>query len=204
MSQMFDSPEVLIQEIRQGKMIVLMDDERRENEGDLVMAAEFVTPDHVNFMIQWARGLLCLSLTAEKAQHLQLPLMVDDNHSPFQTNFTVSIEAAEGVTTGISTFDRAKTIQTAAHPQAKASDLVRPGHIFPLVAAKGGVLARPGHTEASVDLAELAGLQPLGILIEILKSDGSMARRDDCLAFAKEHHLKIGTIADLIDYRKAL
>jgi 3,4-dihydroxy 2-butanone 4-phosphate synthase/GTP cyclohydrolase II len=204
MSQLFDSAEVLIDEIRQGKMIVLMDDERRENEGDLIMAAEFVTPDHVNFMIQQARGLLCLCLTVEKAQHLELPPMVQDNHSAFKTNFTVSIEAAEGVTTGISTFDRAKTIQTAAHPEAKASDLVRPGHIFPLVAASGGVLTRPGHTEASVDLAQLAGLQAMGVLIEILKPDGSMARRDDCLAFAQEHQLKIGTIADLIAYRKSL
>lgn len=201
MNQQFDSPQVIIEAIRQGQMVVLMDDESRENEGDLVMAAQFVTPEHVNFMAQHARGLLCLTLTADKAHSLDLPLMVNHNRSAYETNFTLSIEAAEGVTTGISAQDRARTIQAAIHPQAKPSDIVRPGHVFPIVARPGGVLARAGHTEASVDLAELAGLQPAGVIIEILKSDGSMARRDDCFAFAQTHGLKIGTIADLIEYR---
>lgn len=204
MSHLFDTTQSLIDSIRQGKMIVLMDDEGRENEGDIVMAAECITPELVNFMITQARGLLCMSLTREKAATLHLPLMVQDNHSAFHTNFTVSIEAAVGVTTGISAFDRAITIQAAAKPEAQASDLVSPGHIFPIVAQEGGVLTRPGHTEASVDLARLAGLQPMGVLIEILNEDGSMARRDDCLAFAKKHQLKIGTIAELITYRKSL
>lgn len=201
MTARFDRPQELIEAIRQGEMIVLMDDESRENEGDLVMAAQFVTPEHVNFMTQFARGLLCLSLTAEKAKILDLSPMVKDNSSAYQTNFTLSIEAARGVTTGISAQDRATTIQAAIHPQAKASDIVRPGHVFPIVASPGGVLARAGHTEASVDLAEMAGLTPAGAIIEILKADGTMARRDDCFAFAQEHGLKIGTIADLIEYR---
>jgi 3,4-dihydroxy 2-butanone 4-phosphate synthase/GTP cyclohydrolase II len=201
MTALFNSPQELIEAIRAGQMVVLMDDESRENEGDLVMAAQFVTAKDINFMVQYARGLVCLTLTADKAHSLDLPLMVNHNRSAYETNFTLSIEAAQGVTTGISAQDRATTIQAAIHPQAKPSDIVRPGHIFPIVARPGGVLARAGHTEASVDLAELAGLQPAGVIIEILKSDGSMARRDDCLAFAKEHGLKIGTIADLIEYR---
>lgn len=204
MTQLFDSPRVLIDAIKRGEMIVLMDDESRENEGDLVMAAEHITAEHVNFMTQYARGLLCLSLTAQKARQLDLPLMVQHNHSQFETNFTVSIEAAQGVTTGISAHDRATTIRAAVNPRAKPSDLVRPGHIFPLIARDGGVLVRPGHTEATVDLPTLAGLQPMGVLIEILNPDGTMARRDDCLAFAKKHGFKIGTIADLITYRKNL
>lgn len=201
MTALFNSPQELIEAIRAGEMVVLMDDESRENEGDLVMAAQFVTAEHVNFMAQYARGLLCLTLTAEKAHSLDLPLMVNHNHSAYETNFTLSIEAAKGVTTGISAQDRATTIHAAIHPQAKPSDIVRPGHVFPIVARPGGVLARAGHTEASVDLAQLAGLAPAGVIIEILKSDGSMARRDDCLVFAREHGLKIGTIADLIEYR---
>lgn len=202
--QQFDSPQMLIQAIALGEMIVLMDDEGRENEGDLVMAAQHITAEHVNFMTQHARGLLCLTLTAQKARQLDLPLMVKDNRSRFHTNFTVSIEAAEGVTTGISAADRAKTIQTAAHPHAKPTDIVRPGHIFPIVAREGGVLTRPGHTEATVDLAALAGLQPMGVLIEILNPDGTMARRDACFTFARKHGFKIGTVADLITYRKSL
>lgn len=201
MTQLFNTPQELIEAIRQGQMVVLMDDESRENEGDLVMAAQLITPEHVNFMTQHARGLLCLTLTEEKARSLDLPLMVNDNRSAYKTNFTLSIEAAKGVTTGISAQDRAYTIQTAVNPQALPSDIVRPGHIFPIVAKQGGVLARAGHTEATVDLAGLAGLQPAGVLIEILKPDGTMARRDDCFAFAQEHGLKIGTIADLIEYR---
>lgn len=201
MPGMFNTAEEMIAAIRQGEMVVLMDDESRENEGDLVMAAQFVTPEHINFMVQEARGLCCLTLTPEKAQSLNLPLMVNDNGSAYETNFTVSIEAAKGVTTGISAQDRAATIQAAIHPQAKPTDIVRPGHIFPIVARPGGVLERAGHTEASVDLASLAGLQPAGVIIEILKADGTMARRDDCIAFAQKHGLKIGTIADLIEYR---
>lgn len=204
MTQTFNSPQVLIEAIARGEMIVLMDDEDRENEGDLVMAAEFVTPEHVNFMIQYARGLLCLCLTQQKAQALELPLMVQDNNSPYQTNFTVSIEAAQGVTTGISVFDRAATIAAAVNPDAKPTDLVRPGHIFPLIAREKGVLERAGHTEASVDLAMLANLIPAGVIIEILNPDGSMARRDACFDFAHKHGLKIGTVADLIAYRKTL
>lgn len=204
MTQLFDSPQDLIQAIARGEMVVLMDDESRENEGDLVMAAQHITAEHVNFMTLHARGLLCLSLTVAKAKQLELPLMVTDNRSRYHTNFTVSIEAAQGVTTGISAGDRAKTIQVATNPEAKPSDIVRPGHIFPIIARDGGVLARPGHTEATVDLAALAGCEPMGVLIEILNPDGTMARRDACLVFAKQHGLKIGTIADLITYRESL
>ena len=191
----------IIEDIRQGKMVVLMDDEDRENEGDVVMAAEKVTAAHINFMARYARGLICLPLSPEHCERLRLPLMVRDNNARFKTNFTVSIEAAEGVTTGISAQDRAQTILTAVSPEAKPEDLVQPGHIFPIMAQPGGVLVRAGHTEATVDLARLAGLQPAAVLCEILNDDGTMARRDQLAIFAKTHGLKQGTIADLIRYR---
>ncbi|MFT4938420.1 MAG: 3,4-dihydroxy 2-butanone 4-phosphate synthase/GTP cyclohydrolase II [Paraglaciecola sp.] len=191
----------IIEDIRQGKMVVLMDDEDRENEGDLIMAAEHVTPEAINFMVTHAKGLVCLPMTAERCQKLNLPLMVDNNGAQFSTNFTVSIEAAEGVTTGISATDRARTILAAVAMDAKASDIVQPGHIFPLIAKEGGVLNRAGHTEAGVDLARLAGCEPASTIVEILNEDGSMARRPDLEIFAAKHKLKIGTIADLIEYR---
>lgn len=196
-----NTTEELIDDIRQGKMIVLMDDEDRENEGDLVMAASCVTPESINFMVKNARGLVCMPMTHEKCQALKIPLMSMDNGSKFGTSFTVSIEAAHGVTTGISAHDRAKTIQVAANMQATEKDIVQPGHIFPIRAQQGGVLARAGHTEASVDFAMLAGCGDTAVICEILKEDGTMARLQDCVAFAKEHDLKIGTIANLIDYR---
>jgi 3,4-dihydroxy 2-butanone 4-phosphate synthase/GTP cyclohydrolase II len=191
----------IIEDIRQGKMVVLMDDEDRENEGDLIMAAEHVSPEAINFMVTHAKGLVCLPMTAERCQRLNLPLMVDNNGAQFSTNFTVSIEAAEGVTTGISATDRARTILAAVALDAKASDIVQPGHIFPLIAKEGGVLNRAGHTEAGVDLARLAGCEPASAIVEILNEDGSMARRPDLELFAAKHDLKIGTIADLIEYR---
>jgi 3,4-dihydroxy 2-butanone 4-phosphate synthase/GTP cyclohydrolase II len=197
----FNTPRELIEDIRQGKMVILMDDEDRENEGDLIMAAEHVTPEAINFMVKHARGLVCLPMTAERCQRLNLPLMVTDNGAQYSTNFTVSIEAAEGVTTGISAADRARTIQAAVAPDAKASDIVQPGHIFPLIAKEGGVLNRAGHTEAGVDLARLADAEPAAVIVEILNDDGSMARRPELEAFARTHSLKIGTIADLIEYR---
>ena len=193
-------PEIL-EDIRAGRMVVIVDDEDRENEGDLIMAAELVRPTDINFMVTHARGLVCLALTRERCRQLQLPLMVSDNRSPYQTNFTVSIEAAEGVSTGISAYDRAHTIRTAVRPDAKPDDLTQPGHIFPLMAQPGGVLTRTGHTEAASDLALLAGLEPAGVLVEILNADGSMARRPQLEAFAAEHGLKIGSIEDLIRYR---
>ena len=191
----------IIEDIRQGKMVVLMDDEDRENEGDLIMAAEHVSPEAINFMVTHAKGLVCLPMTAERCQRLNLPLMVDNNGAQFSTNFTVSIEAAEGVTTGISATDRARTILAAVALDAKASDIVQPGHIFPLIAKEGGVHNRAGHTEAGVDLARLAGCEPAAAIVEILNEDGSMARRPDLELFAAKHNLKIGTIADLIEYR---
>jgi 3,4-dihydroxy 2-butanone 4-phosphate synthase/GTP cyclohydrolase II len=193
-------PEIL-EDIRAGRMVVMMDDEERENEGDLVMAASKVRPEDINFMARFGRGLICLPLTRERCHQLQLPLMVNDNQARFATNFTVSIEAAEGITTGISAYDRAHTIRTAVRPDAAAADLTQPGHVFPLMCQPGGVLARAGHTEASVDLAMLAGLEPAAVLVEILNEDGSMARRKELERFAQEHQLKIGTIADLIRYR---
>ena len=193
-------PEIL-QDIRAGRMVVMMDDEERENEGDLVMAASKVRPEDVNFMARFGRGLICLPLTRERCRQLQLPLMVNENQARFATNFTVSIEAAEGITTGISAYDRAHTIRTAVRPDAHTQDLSQPGHVFPLMAQAGGVLTRSGHTEASVDLAMLAGLEPAAVLVEILNEDGSMARRPELEEFAREHGLKIGTIADLIHYR---
>lgn len=193
--------EELIADIRQGKMVILMDDEDRENEGDLFMAATQVKPEDVNFMARYGRGLICLTLTRERCHQLQLPLMVNDNHAVHGTNFTISIEAAKGVTTGISAADRAATIRAAVAPNAKPSDLVQPGHIFPLMAQTGGVLRRAGHTEAGCDLARLAGLDPSAVIVEILNEDGSMARRPDLEDFAQQHHIKIGTIASLIRYR---
>ncbi len=191
----------LLEVIREGRMVVLMDDEERENEGDLVMAASKVRPEDINFMARFGRGLICLPLTRERCQQLNLPLMVNRNQAHYRTNFTVSIEAAEGITTGISAYDRAHTIRTAVRPDAAPEDLSQPGHVFPLMYAPGGVLARAGHTEASVDLAMMAGLEPAAVLVEILNEDGSMARRPELLSFAREHGLKIGTIANLIRYR---
>ncbi|MET4677400.1 MULTISPECIES: 3,4-dihydroxy-2-butanone-4-phosphate synthase [unclassified Luteibacter] len=193
-------PEIL-EDLRQGRMVVILDDEDRENEGDIVMAAEKVRPEDVNFMVREARGLLCLTLTERHTRQLGLKPMVSDNTSPYHTNFTVSIEAAEGVTTGISAQDRAHTIRVAAAKDAKPADIIMPGHIFPLTAQAGGVLMRAGHTEAGCDLAALAGLEPSSVLIEILHDDGSMARRPELEVFAAKHGLKIGSIADLIRYR---
>jgi 3,4-dihydroxy 2-butanone 4-phosphate synthase/GTP cyclohydrolase II len=192
----------LLDDIRDGRMIVLMDDEDRENEGDLVMAASKIRPEDINFMARFGRGLICLPLTRERCRQLRLPLMVNENQARYATNFTVSIEAAEGISTGISAYDRAHTIRTAVRPDAGAEDLSQPGHVFPLMAQPGGVLARAGHTEASVDLAMLAGLEPAAVLVEILNEDGSMARRAELERFAQEHGLKIGTIAELIHYRR--
>lgn len=191
----------IIEDIRQGKMVILMDDEDRENEGDLIMAAEHVTPEAINFMVTHARGLVCLPMTEQRCARLNLPLMVDNNGAQFSTNFTVSIEAAEGVTTGISAADRARTVLAAVGKDAKPEDIVQPGHIFPLIAKDGGVLIRAGHTEAGVDLARLAGAEPAAVIVEILNEDGSMARRPELEKFAAKHNLKIGTIADLIEYR---
>ena len=195
------STEEIIADLRAGKMVILVDEEDRENEGDLVLAADHVTAEAVNFMAKHGRGLICLTLTRERCQQLNLPLMVRDNGTSMGTNFTVSIEAATGVTTGISAADRALTIKTAVAPHAKPSDLVQPGHIFPLMAQPGGVLIRSGHTEAGCDLAAMAGCSPTSVICEIMKDDGSMARLPDLLEFAKEHQLKIGSIADLIQYR---
>ena len=195
------STEEIIADLRAGKMVVLVDEEDRENEGDLVLAADHVTAEAVNFMAKHGRGLICLTLTRERCQQLNLPLMVRDNGTSMGTNFTVSIEAASGVTTGISAADRALTIKTAVAPNAKPSDLVQPGHIFPLMAQPGGVLIRSGHTEAGCDLAALADCSPTSVICEIMKDDGSMARLPDLLNFAKEHQLNIGSIADLIKYR---
>ena len=191
----------IIDDIRQGKMVVLMDDEDRENEGDLVMAAEQVRPEDINFMAKHARGLICLTLTPERCRELELPLMVRENHSVHATNFTVSIEAADGVTTGISAADRARTVRVAVAKDSGPKDIVQPGHIFPLMSQPGGVMSRAGHTEAGCDLARLAGYQPAAAIVEIMNEDGSMARRPELEVFAKLHNLKIGTIADLIAYR---
>ncbi|SDF67400.1 3,4-dihydroxy 2-butanone 4-phosphate synthase / GTP cyclohydrolase II [Onishia taeanensis] len=193
--------EDLIEDIRQGKMVILMDDEDRENEGDIIMAAEKVEAEHINFMARHARGLICLPMTRERCERLQLPLMVQDNGSGFGTKFTLSIEAAEGVSTGISAADRARTVRAASARDAKPSDIVQPGHIFPLMAEPGGVLRRAGHTEAACDLAAMAGLDPSGVICEVMNDDGSMARRPELERFAAEHGLKMGTIADLIHYR---
>jgi 3,4-dihydroxy 2-butanone 4-phosphate synthase/GTP cyclohydrolase II len=191
----------IIAEIKGGKMVILVDEEDRENEGDLLMAAEFVTPESINFMARNGRGLICLTLTEERCRQLNLPLMVANNRSPLGTNFTVSIEAAEGVTTGISAADRARTVQAAIRADASPRDIVQPGHIFPLMAQDGGVLVRAGHTEAGCDLARLAALMPAAVICEILSDNGEMARLPDLERFAQQHGLKIGTIADLIEYR---
>lgn len=195
------SIEEILNDIRDGKMVILMDDEDRENEGDLIMAASAVRAEDINFMARHGRGLICLTLSHERCKLLRLPLMVDENNAAYSTNFTVSVEAASGVTTGISAADRAHTIQTAVAPDARPEDLVQPGHVFPIMAQPGGVLTRAGHTEAGCDLARLAGLEPAAVIVEILNEDGSMARRPDLERFAKEFNFKIGTIADLIRYR---
>jgi 3,4-dihydroxy 2-butanone 4-phosphate synthase/GTP cyclohydrolase II len=193
-------PEI-IAEIQAGHMVVLVDEEDRENEGDLLMAAEFVTPASINFMAKHGRGLICLTLTEERCRQLNLPLMVNNNRSQLGTAFTVSIEAARGVTTGISAADRARTVQAAVKRDAAPEDIVQPGHVFPLMAQKGGVLVRAGHTEAGCDLAQLGGLTPAAVICEVLKDDGDMARLPDLIEFAAQHNLKVGTIADLIHYR---
>lgn len=202
----FNPIEELIEDIRHGKMVILVDDEDRENEGDLVLAADFVTPLAINFMAREARGLICLSLSPEQVQRLDLPQMVCEskNRSSNKTAFTVSIEAAEGVTTGISAADRAHTIRVASSPQSTANDVHTPGHIFPIRARKGGVLERAGHTEGSMDLAILAGLNPAAVICEVVNDDGTMARVPDLRQFAAKHNLKIGTIVDLIQYRLSL
>ena len=197
----FNSIDEAINDIAKGKMVILLDDEDRENEGDLCMAAEKVTPEAVNFMAKYGRGLICLSLTLERVEELKLPMMAGDNTSPFGTAFTVSIEAKKGVTTGISAADRAKTIRTAIDPKTKPEDLARPGHVFPLKARPGGVLQRAGQTEGSVDLARHAGLYPAGVICEIMNDDGTMARVPELMKFARKHNLKIVTIKDLIKYR---
>lgn len=196
-----NSIEELIEDYKQGKMVILMDDEDRENEGDLLVPAQTVTPEDINFMARYGRGLICLTMTRDRCHQLHLPLMVKDNTDPHGTNFTVSIEAAKGVTTGISAADRAVTVRTAVAANAGPQDIVTPGHIFPLMAQPGGVLTRAGHTEAGCDLARLAGFEPASVIVEIMNEDGSMARRDDLEAYAAEHNIKIGTIADLIEYR---
>ncbi|ESQ14415.1 MAG: hypothetical protein N838_11710 [Thiohalocapsa sp. PB-PSB1] len=198
-----NSTQEIIAELRAGRMVVIMDDENRENEGDLLMAADCVTSEDINFMAKYGRGLICLTLTKSRCERLHLPLMVNGNNAPHSTAFTVSIEAATGVTTGISAADRARTVRAAVASDARSTDLVQPGHIFPLMAQPGGVLVRAGHTEAGCDLARLAGFEPAAVIVEILNEDGTMARRADLEAFAAEHGLKIGTIADLIHYRVA-
>ncbi|MDE1989388.1 MAG: 3,4-dihydroxy-2-butanone-4-phosphate synthase [Betaproteobacteria bacterium] len=195
------STEEIVADLKAGKMVILVDDENRENEGDLVLAAEHVNAEAINFMARYGRGLICLTLTETRCRQLNLPLMVSDNRSSMTTNFTVSIEAAHGVTTGISAADRARTVQAAVARYARPEDLVQPGHIFPLMARRGGVLIRAGHTEAGCDLAQLAGLEPAAVICEILKDNGEMARLPDLRGFAREHGLKLGTIADLIHYR---
>ena len=199
----FVSPtEDLLEEARRGRMFILVDDEDRENEGDLVIPAQFATPDAINFMARYARGLICLSMTQHRVDQLALPLMAQSNGTRHQTAFTVSIEAREGVTTGISAADRARTVAVAINPELGREHIVTPGHVFPLVAREGGVLVRAGHTEAAVDFARLAGLNPSGVICEIMNDDGTMARMPDLVAFAQHHGLKLGTIADLIAYRR--
>jgi 3,4-dihydroxy 2-butanone 4-phosphate synthase/GTP cyclohydrolase II len=197
------STEEIVAELKAGRMVILVDEEDRENEGDLVMAAEHVTPEAINFMAKHGRGLICLTLTPARCNQLGLKQMVSDNQTPHGTAFTVSIEAAEGVTTGISAADRSVTIQAAVNKEARPSDIVQPGHVFPLRAQEGGVLVRAGHTEAGCDLAAMAGLEPSAVICEILKEDGTMARLPDLMEYSQEHGLKIGTIADLIHYRAA-
>ncbi len=198
-----DPVEDIIAALRDGEMAVILDDEDRENEGDLIMAAAKVKPQDINFMARYGRGLICLTLTRARCEQLRLPLMVGSTDRRGATNFTISIEAADGVTTGISAHDRARTVRAAVAPDARPEDLSQPGHIFPLMAQPGGVLTRAGHTEAGCDLARLAGLEPAAVIVEILNDDGTMARRDELISFARHHKLKIGTIADLIRYRLA-
>ena len=197
----FSSVDEIVADLRIGKMVIIVDDEERENEGDLLMAADKVTPEDINFMAKYGRGLICLTLTQSRCNLLRLPLMASQNNGLEETNFTVSIEASEGLTTGISAHDRARTIRVATAPGAQPSDIKQPGHIFPLMAKPGGVLTRAGHTEAGCDLTRLAGLNPAAVIVEILNDDGTMARRPDLIEFAKHHDIKIGTIADLIRYR---
>jgi 3,4-dihydroxy 2-butanone 4-phosphate synthase/GTP cyclohydrolase II len=197
----FSAIEDIIADIRDGVMVIMVDDENRENEGDLIMAASKVRAEDINYMARYGRGLICLTLSRERCSQLRLPLMVHDTDDHHATNFTLSIEAAEGITTGISAHDRAKTVQTAVAPNARPEDLRQPGHVFPVMAQPGGVLMRAGHTEAGCDLARLAGLEPAAAIVEILNEDGSMARRGDLEKFSREHGVKIGTIADLIRYR---
>jgi len=197
----FSDIDDIIADIRDGKMVIMVDDEDRENEGDLIMAAAKVSPEAINYMATHGRGLICLTLSRERCDQLRLPLMVTDTDKRHATNFTISIEAAEGITTGISAHDRARTVQAAVAPEAKPEDLSQPGHIFPVMAQPGGVLTRAGHTEAGCDLARLAGLQAAAVIVEILNEDGSMARRPDLEKFSREHGIRIGTIADLIRYR---
>ncbi len=201
-TSVFSTVEEALEEIRRGRMVVVCDDEDRENEGDLTMAAQFVTPEAINFMATHGRGLICLSLTPERCDELGLDLMAAKNESPFETPFTVSVEAAEGVTTGISAADRARTIQVAIDPDSTPRDLVQPGHVFPLKSKPGGVLERTGQTEAAVDLARLAGLNPSGVICEIMNEDGTMARVDDLVPYCEQHELKMITVADLIAYRR--
>ncbi len=197
----FNSVEEVIEDVRQGKIVIVVDDEDRENEGDLTVAAAKVTPETINFMAKYGRGLICLAMTVERLDELHIPMMVGENTSKFGTGFTISIEARHGVTTGISAADRAKTILTAIDPESRPADLARPGHIFPLRAQPGGVLMRTGQTEASVDLARLAGLYPAGVICEIMNDDGTMARVPDLMKVARQHGLKIVTVADIIAYR---
>ena len=197
------SIEEILEDLRYGAMVIVVDDESRENEGDLQMVAEKVTPEDINFMAQYARGLICLSLTQSRCKLLKLPLMVPDTDNDFSPNFTVSIEAAEGVTTGISADDRAKTIKVATAADAKPEHLKKPGHIFPLMSKPGGVLIRAGHTEAGCDLTRLAGLKPAAVTVEILNQEGAVANRSELVAFANKHQIKITTIADVISYRLA-
>ncbi|MDZ4735004.1 MAG: 3,4-dihydroxy-2-butanone-4-phosphate synthase [Rhodospirillaceae bacterium] len=200
--ELVSAPEDIVEDARNGRMFVLVDDESREDEGDLVIPAQMATPDAINFMAKHGRGLICLALTRERVDGLGLPLMARKNETRHETAFTVSIEAREGVTTGISAPDRARTIAAAIDPNSTDRDIVTPGHVFPLVARDGGVLVRAGHTEAAVDIARMAGLNPSGVICEIMNDDGTMARRDDLIAFAQRHGLKIATIADLIEYRR--
>jgi 3,4-dihydroxy 2-butanone 4-phosphate synthase / GTP cyclohydrolase II len=202
LSQYLSSAEELIEEARNGRMFILVDDEDRENEGDLVIPAQFATPDAINFMARHARGLICLAMTRQRVEKLGLPLMSQQNGTRHQTAFTVSIEAREGVTTGISAADRARTIAVATHPETTRDDITTPGHVFPLLAREGGTLVRAGHTEASVDIARKAGLNPSAVICEIMNDDGTMARLPDLVAFAQKHNLKLGTIADLIAHRR--
>ena len=202
MKKSYFSPiEEILEDLSKGRMVVVVDDEKRENEGDLIFAAEFVSPEKINFMVKFARGLVCLALDKKKSEKLKLKFMSESNRSRHKTAFTISIEAKKGITTGISAKDRAKTIQVAVSKNSKANDLVSPGHIFPLIAREGGVLVRAGHTEAAVDLSRLSGSSPQGVICEIMNDDGTMARFDDLIKFCKKHKLKISSIKDLIEYR---